>query len=121
MDMLFLRLCSCMLKVNLDCMVAIFEIIYVFYQVLFRISYLLELCLVFSLKQQIHQWSFTWLNLKICNHFSFCAINMLDPNIACSRNSFWIFEIKKACLGFMFSIKLLLQISPFKFQFKCMF
>ena len=65
-DMLFLRLCSCMLKVNL----------------------------VFSLKQQIHQWSFTWLNLKICNHFSYCVINMLDPNIACLRNNFRIFEIK---------------------------
>ena len=51
MDMLFFRLCSCMLKVNLDCMVAIFEMIYVFYQVLLRTSYLLELHLVFSLKQ----------------------------------------------------------------------
>ena len=95
MDMLFLRLCSCMLKVSLDCMVAIFEMIYAFYQVLLRISYLLELCLVFSLKQYIHQWSFTWLNSKICNHFSYFAINMLNPNIACSRNNFRIFEIKK--------------------------
>ena len=66
MDMLFLRLSSCMLiKVNLHSVMAIFEIIYGFYQVFFRISYFFELCLVVSLKQWINRWSFTWLNLNL--------------------------------------------------------
>ena len=47
--------------------------------------------------------------------FKDSVINMLDPNTACSRNNYRITEVKKACLGLTFSLKLPLEISSFKF------